>query len=114
MTAKKDGLSRTPSVLCGELMERQEGVLFGGVRMVGSCFISNPALASITNEKAADPFKGGGLLVGSVSGRQASALGDSFFGEARRQAPPSLTRRRRRIPSVGLCGGGAGNSRSTK
>src|SRR5271168_3117832 len=58
MTAKKDGLSRTPSVLCGELMERQEGVLFGGVRMVGSCFISNPALASITNEKARRPFQG--------------------------------------------------------
>ena len=28
--AKEDGLSRTPSVLCGELMERQEAARFGG------------------------------------------------------------------------------------
>ena len=33
-------------------MERQGVALFGGVRMVGSCFISNPALASITKRKS--------------------------------------------------------------
>ena len=50
-------LKQTPSVLCGERMERPEAVLYGRVRMVGSCFISIPALASITEVKvAADTF----------------------------------------------------------
>ena len=74
--ARGDGLSRTPSVLCGERMERQEAVFFDGVRMVGSCLILIPALPSITKrKKAADLFKGGGLLVGSVWGRQVNAIG---------------------------------------
>src|SRR5208282_3818370 len=82
MTARKDGLSRTPSVLCGERMERQEAVLFVGVRMVGSCFISIPASASITEQKICRPLQE--TRPSSVgSGRQVSASGVSV----RKRAP---------------------------
>src|SRR5271165_1901895 len=61
MAVKSDGFRRTRSVLCGERMERQEAARFGGVRMVGSCFISNPALASITKRMPV-PLNGSRLL----------------------------------------------------
>jgi hypothetical protein len=54
-------------------MERQEAVLFGGARMVGSCFISNPALASITEQKKpAVPLRGrrASCRFGCVQSRQ--------------------------------------------
>src|SRR5208282_3941482 len=110
MTARKDGLSRTPSVLCGERMERQEAVLFVGVRMVGSCFISIPASASITEQKmAADPFKRRGLprLVRAVrSALLASACENALqVDEARRMRRGieiALFGRRLRRSSSGL------------
>ena len=62
-------------VLCGERTERQAAALFGGVRMVGSCLIWIPGLASIIKRKSPPSLpEGGGLLVGSVWGRQASGF----------------------------------------
>src|SRR5271165_4714352 len=110
MAANLDGWSRTRSLLCGERTGRQAAALFGGARMVGSCLIWIPGLASIVERKSPPSLpEGGGLLVGSVVGGHAAASDISVRKSARGRRGSAHGRRHRDSAAMRPCSSASGH-----